>query len=103
MLKHRHRLTNGLKETIFGYFTEYETPKLVLIHSTKFAVLLRVMQIIILIYSVVYLLIYKEGYQMHDTSIISAVILKMKGVGYVQLPDNQTIVIDVAGEIERIV
>ena len=98
MLKHRHRMVNGLKETLFGYFTEYETPKLVLIHSLKFAVLLRLMQIIILIYSVVYLLIYKKGYQMQDTSIISAVILKMKGVGYVQLSDNRTIVIDVAGK-----
>lgn len=98
MLKHRHRFATSLKETIFGYFTEYETPKLVLIHSVRFGVLLRLMQIVILIYSVLYLLIYKKGYQTHDTSIISAVILKMKGVGYVSTTDNRTIVIDVAGK-----
>ena len=101
MFKNRHRLVTSLKETMYGYFAEYETPKLVLIHSLRFAVLLRLMQIVILIYSILYLLIYKKGYQTHDTSIISAVILKMKGVGYVSTSDNQTIVIDVAGKKRR--
>jgi len=95
--KYRHRLGRTMKSGVVGYFTEYETPKLVLIHSFTFAVLLRIMQIIILCYSVLYLLIYEKGYQKHDTAIISSVTLKVKGIGYINTAQNQTIVTDVAG------
>jgi hypothetical protein len=95
--KYHHHLGSRLKSAIHGYFTEYETPKLVLINSLKFAILLRILQIIILIYSIVYLLIYEKGYQKHDTSIISSVTLKVKGIGYIHTSRNQTTIIDVAG------
>jgi len=95
--KYRHSLAKGVKSGVVGYFSEYETPKLVLIHSFTFAVLLRIMQIIILCYSVLYLLIYEKGYQKHDTAIISSVTLKVKGIGYINAAQNQTIVTDVAG------
>ncbi len=96
--KYSSRFGNHLKYAIQGYFTEYETPKLVVIHSLNFAVLLRIMQIIILIYSVLYLLIYNKGYQKQDTAIISSITLKVKGIGYTRTTRNQTIVVDVAGK-----
>jgi hypothetical protein len=101
LFKHRHRLGTGVKCVLQGFFTEYETPKLVLIHSLTFAVLLRIMQIIILIYSVLYLLIYEKGYQKQDTAIISSVTLKVKGIGYILTSQNQTVVIDVAGRLRK--
>ncbi|CAF0888143.1 unnamed protein product [Rotaria sp. Silwood1] len=82
-----------------GYFTEYETPKLVLIHSAKYAGLLRIIQIIILIYSIIYLLIYKKGYQKQSTAITSSITLKVKGIGYVHTQEDETIIIDVADYI----
>lgn len=97
--KYHHRFGHYFRNAVHGYFTEYETPKLVLIHSLKFAVLLRILQIIILTYSIIYLLIYEKGYQKHDTSIISSVTLKVKGIGYIQTARNQTIVTDVADYI----
>lgn len=90
-------VNENIKRFLFGYFTEYETPKLVLIHSIKFAVLLRVIQIIILIYSVLYLLIYEKGYQQMTTTVIASVTLKVKGIGYVDEGENQSMIIDGAG------
>lgn len=80
-----------------SFFTEYETSKVVLIHSTKFAGLLRLTQIIILIYYVAYLLAYKKGYQKTSTTVISSITLKVKGIGYVNTTENKTIIIDGAG------
>jgi len=97
IFKHRHRLEKNLKNGLFGLFTEYETPKLVLVHSLSLAILLRIMQILLLTYSIVYLLLYEKGYQKHDTAILSSVTLKVKGVGYVQTKRNETLIIDVAG------
>jgi hypothetical protein len=101
LFKQRHRIGRTLTKAIAGVFTEYETPKLVLIHSLTFAILLRIMQIIILIYSILYLLLYEKGYQKQDTAIISAVTLKVKGIGYINTPDNDTRVIDVAGLLNK--
>jgi hypothetical protein len=98
---YRHCISSNLKSAIHGYFTEYETPKFVLIHSFKFALLLRIMQIIILIYSILYLLLYEKGYQKQDTTIISSVTLKAKGIGYVNITQNKSIVIDVAGIFKK--
>ncbi|CAF5022357.1 unnamed protein product [Rotaria sp. Silwood1] len=94
--KSRHRIRKSLKNAFTEYFTEYETPKLVVIHSAKYAGLLRIMQILILIYSVAYLLIYEKGYQKQDTAPISSITLKVKGIGTVNTPDNKTIIMDVA-------
>ncbi|CAF4087753.1 unnamed protein product [Rotaria sordida] len=97
--KHRYRIGKSVKNFLMGYFTEYETPKIVLIHSAKHAILLRIIQIIMLIYSIVYLLIYQKGYQQQSTAIVSSVTLKLKGIGYVQTTENKTIIIDVADYI----
>ncbi|CAF2712796.1 unnamed protein product [Rotaria sp. Silwood2] len=85
-----------IKYTFMSYFTEYKTPKFVLIHSVQFAVLLRIIQIIIITYSALYLLVYQKGYQKHDTTVISVSTLKVKGVGQVEMPQQKTIIMDVA-------
>jgi hypothetical protein len=38
----------------------------------------RLIQLLILIYGIVYLMIHKKGYQITDTSIISSITLKVK-------------------------
>lgn len=101
LLKPRARLEHMLSKAIYSVFTEYETPKLVLIHSFTLTLVLRIMQIILLMYSVLYLLIYEKGYQKQDTSIVSSATLKVKGIGYVQLAGNQSMVTDVAGSTRR--
>ncbi|CAF0789982.1 unnamed protein product [Rotaria sordida] len=97
--KTRYHIGKSVKEFLTGYFTEYETSKLVVINNPKYATLLRIIQILILLYSVIYLLIYEKGYQKQDTAPIFAVTLKVKGIGYVQTTENKTIIIDVADYI----
>ncbi|CAF3914195.1 unnamed protein product [Rotaria sp. Silwood2] len=97
--KDRYHIGKSMKNFLMGYFTEYETPKLVSIHSAKYAGLLRIIQIIILIYSTIYLLIYEKGYQKQSTTITSSVTLKVKGIGYVLTSENQTMIIDGADYI----
>ena len=92
-------LRNKMQRSLLSFLTEYETPKIVSIHSLTLAILLRVIQTIIVLYSILYLLLYEQGYQKKDTAIISSVTLKVKGIGYIQTPDKQNLVIDVAGEI----
>ncbi len=77
----------------------------------------RLIQVLILVYGIAYLMIYKKGYQETDTSIISSITLKVKvtrrnlmkrrkkiyfvfqqGIGYIQTGENQTLVIDGAGK-----
>ncbi|CAF4893797.1 unnamed protein product [Rotaria sp. Silwood1] len=99
LLKKRYHIGKSVKNMLMGFFTEYETPKLVLIHSAKYAGILRIIQIIILIYSVIYLLIYEKGYQKQDTAVISSVTLKVKGIGYAHTLENKTLIIDVADYI----
>ncbi|CAF2037217.1 unnamed protein product [Rotaria magnacalcarata] len=72
---------------------------MVLIHSVKYAGLLRLIQIIILTYSVIYLLIYEKGYQKQSTAIVSSVSLKVKGIGHVRTPENKSSIMDVADYI----
>ena len=91
-----------LKELVYGFVTEYETPKIVMIHSCAITSLLRIMQILLLFYCVFYLLIYQKGYQKQDTSIISSVTLKVKGIGYIRTSKNQTYVFDGTGMLAKI-
>ncbi|CAF1268743.1 unnamed protein product [Adineta ricciae] len=83
-----------MKHVFYGFITEYETQKIVTIHSYTITALLRFIQIILLFYSFGYLLIYKKGYQYQDTSIISSVTLKVKGIGYVNKGPNDSYVFD---------
>lgn len=57
----------------------------------------RFVQLVILIYACVYILWYKRGYQDHDPSIISSVILKVKGIG--TFGENNKMILDNADYI----
>jgi hypothetical protein len=86
---------SNMKSILRGFVYEYETPKIVTIHSISstfrldfsiiedflislVALMCRLIQLLILIYGVVYLMIHKKGYQETDTSIISSITLKVK-------------------------
>ncbi|CAF0858245.1 unnamed protein product [Adineta ricciae] len=90
---------DNIKSTLRGFVYEYETPKIVTIHSISIALMCRLIQLLILIYGIAYLMIHKKGYQETDTSIISSITLKVKGIGYNQTSDNHTLVIDGADYI----
>lgn len=90
---------SNLKSMVRGFVYEYETPKIVTIHSISIALTCRIIQLLILIYGIVYLMIHKKGYQETNTSIISSITLKVKGIGYNQTGNNQTLVIDGADYI----
>ncbi|CAF5049034.1 unnamed protein product, partial [Rotaria sp. Silwood1] len=68
--KARYHVGKYVKNMFMGYFTEYETPKLVSIHSQK-----------------------------QSTTITSSVALKVKGIGYVNTSENKTLIIDGADYI----
>ena len=87
-----------MKSTVRGFIYEYETAKIVTIHSISsnrtrldlhprlllflffslVALMCRIIQVLILIYGIAYLMIHKKGYQETDTSIISSITLKVK-------------------------
>lgn len=87
---------SNMKSTLRGFIYEYETPKIVTIHSVSskllfaflrrkkerslrlVAMMCRLIQLLILIYGIAYLMIHKKGYQETDTSIISSITLKVK-------------------------
>ncbi|CAF3183133.1 unnamed protein product [Rotaria socialis] len=98
-VKDRNSIGKSVTNVLTGFFSEYETQKLVLIHSVKYVGLRRIIQIIVLIYFVIYFLIYEKGYQKQSTAIVSSVALKVKGIGYVRTPENKTIIMDVADYI----
>ncbi|CAF4304206.1 unnamed protein product [Rotaria sp. Silwood2] len=89
----------NMKSIFRSFVYEYETPKIVTIRSISIALMCRLIQLLILIYGVAYLMIHKKGYQETDTSIISSITLKVKGIGYNQTGPNQTLVIDGADYI----
>ena len=93
----RYKLRQFLRDLFYGFVSEYETPKIVMIHSFTVTSLLRIMQVLLLMYSGCYLLLYEKGYQKQDTAIISSITLKVKGIGYIETLRNETFVIDGAG------
>ncbi|CAF1136153.1 unnamed protein product [Rotaria magnacalcarata] len=90
---------SNMKSIFRSFVYEYETPKIVTIHSISIALMCRLIQVLILIYGIAYLMIHKKGYQETNTSIISSITLKVKGIGYNQTGPNQTLVIDGADYI----
>ncbi|CAF3587678.1 unnamed protein product [Rotaria socialis] len=90
---------SNMKSIFRSFVYEYETPKIVTIHSISIALMCRLIQVLILIYGIAYLMIHKKGYQETNTSIISSITLKVKGIGYNQTGPNETLVIDGADYI----
>ena len=88
---------SNIKSILRGFVYEYETPKIVTIHSVSseidpiwfnfnirhwlcllVALMCRLIQLLILVYGIAYLMFHKKGYQETDTSIISSITLKVK-------------------------
>lgn len=69
-------------ERTLDLFLHYETLKIVDIKNRKVGLLFRLIQAVILTYVIGYVIIYKKGYQEHDT-VISTVSTKLKGSDYV--------------------
>ena len=76
-----------LKETLTPEFSEYETPKIVTIRSQFLGILNRLVQIIIILYLIIWVFILNHGYQYIDKAAISAVTTKVKGVSYTNSSD----------------
>ncbi|CAF2985014.1 unnamed protein product [Rotaria socialis] len=90
----RCKVSVFFKELFYGFVTEYETPKIVAIHSYTMTILLRILQIVLLLYSIFYLFLNEKGYQKQDSSIISSVTLKVKGIGHSRTANNETFTFD---------
>ncbi|CAF1458698.1 unnamed protein product [Rotaria sordida] len=70
-----------VKSVLIGMVTEYETPKIITIHSYSIALTCRFVQLVIVFYAFAYLMWHKRGYQDRDPSLISSVTMKVKGIG----------------------
>ncbi|CAF1079509.1 unnamed protein product [Rotaria sordida] len=81
-----------VKDVLMSMATTYETRKIVTINSYPIALTCRFVQLLILIYAFAYMLWYRRGYQDHDSSLISSVILEVKGIG--NFGENSTITLD---------
>ena len=92
-----YKWTSFIKDFFYGFIAEYETSKIITIHHFSIGILLRILQIILLIYSILYLFLYEKGYQMRDSSIISSVTLKVKGIGYIHTSNTETYALDGTG------
>ncbi|CAF0999202.1 unnamed protein product [Didymodactylos carnosus] len=88
-----------VKSVLVSLVTEYETPKIVTIHSWSIALTCRAVQIAILTYTILYVMGYQKGYQQIDTAMISSVTLKVKGIGISYNKQNEIITIDNADYI----
>ncbi|CAH8513310.1 unnamed protein product [Heterobilharzia americana] len=73
------RLASGL--------LEYETQKVVQIHSKKIGITFRLIQLGIILYVILWVMIYEKGYQSFDRA-VSGVTAKLKGVAFANVTSN---------------
>ncbi|KER33954.1 hypothetical protein T265_00386 [Opisthorchis viverrini] len=69
---------------------EYETQKVVQIHSLKVGITFRLIQLGIILYVVVWVMIFEKGYQQFDHA-VSGVTAKLKGIAFANVTDNPAI------------
>ncbi|VDP74963.1 unnamed protein product [Echinostoma caproni] len=69
---------------------EYETQKVVQIHSKKVGILFRLIQLGIFLYVVLWVMVYEKGYQSFDQA-VSGVTAKLKGIAFANVSDNPSI------------
>ncbi|KAK4469358.1 hypothetical protein MN116_006918 [Schistosoma mekongi] len=69
---------------------EYETQKVVQIHSKKIGVTFRLIQLGIILYVVLWVMIYEKGYQSFDQA-VSGVTAKLKGVAFANVTNNPSL------------
>lgn len=75
---------------VFGGFFEYETQKVVQIHSKKVGITFRLIQLGIILYVVLWVMIREKGYQKADHA-VSGVTAKLKGIAFANITDNPSI------------
>lgn len=79
-----------LVETLFrSQFFEYETPKVVNIHSPLAGIIHRLVQIIIVVYVIGWVFIVNKGYQKIDHSATSGTTVKVKGISHTNSSDSR--------------
>ncbi|XP_078083484.1 P2X purinoceptor 2 isoform X2 [Mustelus asterias] len=74
----------GYKETFTLHWTEfwdYETPKVVVVKNRTLGIIYRIIQLLIILYFVIYVFIIQKAYQERESAPESSVITKMKGIG----------------------
>lgn len=71
----------GILKKGVSVFFEYDTPKIVHIRSKVIGIVNRIIQAVVIIYIIVWVLVYKKGYQEVDTG-VSGTTTKVKGVAY---------------------
>ncbi|CAH8486923.1 unnamed protein product [Schistosoma turkestanicum] len=69
---------------------EYETQKVVQVHSKKIGVTFRLIQLGIILYVVLWVMIYEKGYQSFDQA-VSGVTAKLKGVAFANVTNNPSL------------
>lgn len=78
-----HPLKNAFQSQLF----EYETPKVVNIHSPLAGIIHRIVQVAIVLYIIVWVFIVNKGYQKFDHSATSGTTAKVKGISYTNSTD----------------
>ncbi|KAK4469357.1 hypothetical protein MN116_006917 [Schistosoma mekongi] len=82
--------TTGLHDFLLKGIMDYETQKVVQIHSKKIGVTFRLIQLGIILYVVLWVMIYEKGYQSFDQA-VSGVTAKLKGVAFANVTNNPSL------------
>ncbi|CAH8838282.1 unnamed protein product [Trichobilharzia szidati] len=77
----------GAFRSVLSGLLEYETQKVVQIHSTKIGLTFRLIQLGIILYVILWVMIYEKGYQSFDQA-VSGVTAKLKGIAFANVTDN---------------
>ncbi|XP_068937482.1 P2X purinoceptor 4 isoform X2 [Petaurus breviceps papuanus] len=72
-------------DALTRFFFHYDTPRIVLIHSSKVGLLNRAVQLLIFFYVIGWVFLWQKGYQAKD-SVISSISTKVKGVALTDTP-----------------
>ncbi|CAL8085893.1 unnamed protein product [Calicophoron daubneyi] len=76
--------------TIANGLLEYETQKVVQIHSKKVGITFRLIQLGIILYVVLWVMVYEKGYQSFDQA-VSGVTAKLKGIAFANVTNDSSI------------
>ncbi|XP_007900134.1 P2X purinoceptor 2 [Callorhinchus milii] len=75
----------GFRETCalcWAEFWDYETPKVVVVKNRNLGIIYRIIQVLIIIYFVVYVFLFQKAYQETENAPESYVMTKMKGISF---------------------
>ncbi|CAH8513294.1 unnamed protein product [Heterobilharzia americana] len=81
---------SGVLDYCIKGLIEYETQKVVQIHSKKIGITFRLIQLGIIMYVILWVMVYEKGYQSFDQA-VSGVTAKLKGVAFANVTNNPEI------------